>query len=224
MPTETIHLTDNAVRTSIRILEEVFQGMPVRTFAVRLWDGTVWKPDEGERKHCVLVLRRPEALRQMLLPPTELSLAEAYIFDDVDIEGDIFAVYPLADQLLQRRWSVREKLHLARLLRRLPSPDRGHNGHHRAAVLTGRRHSKERDRHAVTYHYESRTNSSGSSSMSAWCTRAAILNRQLKSWMPRNSENSTTSVRNFACNPASDCWISGVVGEDLSCMPQGTMG
>jgi len=154
MPTETIHLTDNAVRTSIRILEELFRGISVRSFAVRLWDGSVWKPDEEEREHCVLVLRHSGALRQMFLPPTELNLAEAYIFDDFDIEGDIHAVDPLADQLLQRRWTVREKLHFARLLRRLPLPDREHNGHRRAAVLTGQRHSKERDRHAVTYHYD----------------------------------------------------------------------
>ncbi|HSJ75754.1 MAG TPA: hypothetical protein VK899_06190, partial [Gemmatimonadales bacterium] len=46
-----------------------------------------------------LVLRRPGALRRMLLPPTDLALGEAYLRDDFDVEGDIEAAKGLASQI-----------------------------------------------------------------------------------------------------------------------------
>jgi cyclopropane-fatty-acyl-phospholipid synthase len=40
----------------------------------------------------VLALKHPEALGRMFLPGTEVGLAEAYLHNDFDIEGDIEAV------------------------------------------------------------------------------------------------------------------------------------
>ena len=54
-----------------------------------------------------LVLRHPGALRAMFWPPNELHARRGILHDDYDIEGDIEAVFPVADYLLDRRPSRR---------------------------------------------------------------------------------------------------------------------
>jgi len=118
-----------------------------------LWDGTVWEAEPGQPTRFMLVLKHPGALRKMFWPPGELALAEAYIYDDFDIEGRILDVFPLADYLLNGRWSLNERLRHARRLLNLPSGNRFRAGR-RVARLRGFRRSKARDQQAVTYHYD----------------------------------------------------------------------
>ena len=68
-----------------------------RQVGVRLWNGTLW-PDNTLRP-VTLVLNRPGALRQMFLSGTELGLAEAYLYDDFDIEGNVEVAFGLAETL-----------------------------------------------------------------------------------------------------------------------------
>lgn len=74
---------------------------PPRPFTMRLWDGTEL-PGAAEVS---LVLNHPAALRRMLTPPIELSLGEAFIYGDFDIEGNIFAVFPALDGVNGRSFS-----------------------------------------------------------------------------------------------------------------------
>jgi cyclopropane-fatty-acyl-phospholipid synthase len=100
------------------------------------------------------VLNHPGALRAMFLPGTELGLAEAYLYDDFDIEGEIESVFGLADALAARTSGWRPKLLAARRLLRLPAgPTRQHETRGRAR-LRGREHTIERDRRAISYHYD----------------------------------------------------------------------
>ncbi|MFQ5577768.1 MAG: hypothetical protein ACE5G8_12370, partial [Anaerolineae bacterium] len=62
-----------------------------RKFAVRLWDGRELAADAPPA--FTLTLNHPAALRQMFKIPLELSLAEAFIYGDFELEGDIFAVF-----------------------------------------------------------------------------------------------------------------------------------
>jgi cyclopropane-fatty-acyl-phospholipid synthase len=75
-----------AKRVALAVLEDLF-GPSGRTFALRFWDGTVEGPKASFEPRFTLVLRRPGALRRMLLPPTDLALGEAYLLGDFDIEG-----------------------------------------------------------------------------------------------------------------------------------------
>jgi cyclopropane-fatty-acyl-phospholipid synthase len=100
-----------------------------------------------------MVLNRPGALRAMALSPTELSLGEAYLYDDFDIEGDIGGAFALADYLVGPRLPLAMRLRFARRLLALPSPDRPRGGRP-SDQLRGLRHSRSRDRRAVTYHYD----------------------------------------------------------------------
>jgi cyclopropane-fatty-acyl-phospholipid synthase len=139
---------------TLALLEELLGDFRPRSFGVRLWDGSRWGPEPGQAERFTLVLRHPGALRRMFLPPSELALAEAYIYDDVDIEGDLEAIFPLADHLLiERPPTALERFRLARRLLQLPTDGRPDSGTG-AVELSGKRHSLARDRRAISYHYD----------------------------------------------------------------------
>jgi cyclopropane-fatty-acyl-phospholipid synthase len=103
-------------------LSALFKDYPAPNFQVRLWDGTVWG---AEKQPCfTLVLKHPGALRTMFSSPSELTLGEAYIHDDFDIEGDIEAAFDLADYLLIQQRSLWERFDLKERLAKLPRSDR----------------------------------------------------------------------------------------------------
>jgi cyclopropane-fatty-acyl-phospholipid synthase len=100
------------------------------------------------------VLNHPGALRRMLIPPGELTLAEAYLRGDFDIEGDIIAAMSLTAEFDSR--APGDWLRLARQVMTLPAtdPPKVFRAGRRPARLRGLRHSRRRDRAAVTYHYD----------------------------------------------------------------------
>ena len=118
---------------------------------VRAWDGSERGPADAP---ATLVLRHPGALRSMLVPPNELSAGEAYIFDDIDIEGDFFSVLEFAAGLQDLRIGL-TVLRIMRLARRLPDmPANAGERPARRPGFRGRLHSVSRDRAAVSYHYD----------------------------------------------------------------------
>ncbi len=153
--TLSLKTIDQAVRTTLSLLQDIFASSQSPNFAVRLWDGTVWqsRPEAGEPARFTLVLQHAGALRKMLLPPTELNLGEAYIYNDYDVEGDLVAAFSIGDQLMDERWGKMAQVRYGKRLLSLPN-----TGQPRPRDITvklhGTRHSKERDRQAVTYHYD----------------------------------------------------------------------
>ena len=141
-----------AARLTLDALESLFTGDAARQVGVRLWDGTCW-PDAAPRP-ATLVLKHPGALRAMFLPGTEVGLGEAYLYDDFDIEGDAESVFALADSFTSTAVNWKKKLRLGSDLTRLPAGKRTLKTRRPAAHLSGRKHSVERDRQAVTYHYD----------------------------------------------------------------------
>jgi len=147
-----VEVASEAKKTSLEFLNEVFGAARVPTVGVRLWDGSLW-PDAAPRP-VTLVLNHPGALRAMFSGGTERAVAEAYLYNDVDIEGDIVQIFVLADGLVKVTNGWGNRINAAGKLLRLPKPERAHPDGRRPADLHGKVHSIDRDRQAVTYHYD----------------------------------------------------------------------
>src|SRR5690348_18345693 len=95
MATTASKTSEQALSTTLSLLQDLLGSSSRRDFAVRLWDGTTWRPQTAgpadEAPRFTIVLQHAGALRRMFLPPNELTLGEAYIYNDFDIEGDIEA-------------------------------------------------------------------------------------------------------------------------------------
>jgi cyclopropane-fatty-acyl-phospholipid synthase len=140
--------------TTLAILDELFEGYSPRDFAVRLWDGTRREPDDGQPARFTLVVANPAALRAAVTgsDSLELGLSQAYLSRDIDVEGDLEAIFPLVHYLLdERKLNRRDKLRLARRVRTLPQPAR--NGP-QPVKLPASRLSLRRAKQAIAYHYD----------------------------------------------------------------------
>jgi cyclopropane-fatty-acyl-phospholipid synthase len=150
------------VSAARRVVEDLFGAPSERRFGVRYWDGT--SEAIAEDVPFTLDIQRPGALRRMLLPPSELAIAEAYIFGDVDITGDIEAAANLGDIAANRISSPGAATRLLRHLLALPADDESQTlpaAHATPPTRTARRlfrfgraHSSRRDARVVRFHYD----------------------------------------------------------------------
>ena len=141
------------IEASVRFLDELFAATPLKEVSFRLWDDTLW-PDEKPRP-ATIVLQHPGSLRAMFSSGSEQGMGEAYLADDFDVVGDIEAGFELIDVLGSRATphglaALIQYYHLHRLPAGLARRRSGRI----AATAGGRRHSPERDRRAVTFHYD----------------------------------------------------------------------
>ena len=147
--------TENAEEWTLRILNDIFGEKGGEKINVRLWNGKIW-PNTAERP-ATLVLNHPGTLRAMFLPGTEVGLAEAYLYNDFDIEGNIEAVFDLANSMKTVLASKYKKVKILNDILHLPTMTNprpnGKNGR-KAARLSGKRHSIARDKKAISYHYD----------------------------------------------------------------------
>jgi cyclopropane-fatty-acyl-phospholipid synthase len=153
MPMSTVTTKDPAVQASFDFLGDVLSGYGPRNFAVRAWDGAVWEADAGRPARFTLVLQHPGAIRKMVWPPNNYNLGEAYIYDDIDIEGDIHAFFTFLHYLREMRPGPFQRLRWLKRLFTLPGGERPRAGR-QAARLSGSVHSRQRDRQAISYHYD----------------------------------------------------------------------
>ena len=165
MPLEFHHQPDRGMPTehndslmhSQAVMATLFGPPGQRPFDVRYWDGSVERGRVPTRPYR-LVVNRPGALRRMLLPPSELSIVEAFLSGDVDVEGSLGDAVTLGDEINTRLKSPRTIAALARHLIALPTDDAAPDVKEARAEHTvaheGRRHEKSRDRSAIQYHYD----------------------------------------------------------------------
>jgi cyclopropane-fatty-acyl-phospholipid synthase len=125
------------------------------SYAVRFWDGSEWRSDADVEPSFTFVLKHRGALRRMFWPPNPLAFMVANIYDDFDIEGDMlsFCFYGRYMEKLPDRLSLFGKLKLAFRLFMLPKVEQRRTGR-QAAELSGEMHSRERDKQAIRYHYD----------------------------------------------------------------------
>ncbi len=148
--TASISKVDPAIRRTMDLLERLFPAP--RNFGIRLWNG-IELPAEN-RTSFQLVFHHAGALRRMFTPPVELSLGEAFIQNDFDIEGNIFSAFPLMESIATRSFSAREIVGIGLGLIGLPASSDARSGRRGPIHLRGKVHSRERDLAAVQYHYD----------------------------------------------------------------------
>ncbi|GHE98525.1 class I SAM-dependent methyltransferase [Streptomyces griseoluteus] len=145
--------TGAAHRLAVLVEDALGAPLPVR---LRAWDGSETGPSDAP----VVVLSSRRALRRLLWQPGELGLAQAYITGELDVEGDLAEGLRAAWTSARERGAHTPRLTLADWARavgeaarlgvvgpRLPAPAT-------EARLRGDRHTKARDRAAISHHYD----------------------------------------------------------------------
>jgi hypothetical protein len=84
-------VSETAPQRSLRdrnrsILLDLFGPPASRSFAIRYWDGSTESAGAATIPGFTIVLNHPGSLARMLLPPSQLSLAEAYVRGDFEVE------------------------------------------------------------------------------------------------------------------------------------------
>jgi cyclopropane-fatty-acyl-phospholipid synthase len=144
--------TTSFAATTVDLLERLLGHASLENVAIRLWDGTLW-PDARPRAATV-VLKHPGALRNMLMAGHAKGLGEAYLRDDFDVEGDLERAMELTLALEHRPTGWWEALTNAHRLHRLPSGVGAAAARAHPAGWNAARHSPDRDRAVVSYHYD----------------------------------------------------------------------
>ena len=132
------------------LLENLLQTpIPVR---LRAWDGS----EAGPTGTPVLVIRHRRAVRRLMWQPNELGLARAYVAGELDVEGDLYDALTRLAALIWREpqdrtppvRAVAGDLIRLRIIGTQPKPPP------EEMVVSGTRHSRGRDRQAVSQHYD----------------------------------------------------------------------
>ena len=140
-------------RSDTTALREVLaQALPTRPFRIQLWDGTELPSTNGNGGP-VFTLSSPRALGHVLRAPGQLGLGRAYVSGEIDVDDmdatldllDGYQVPPLDTAGKARLAAAAVRAGALRSIPRVP-----------AAELRprGRRHSRARDKRAVTHHYD----------------------------------------------------------------------
>lgn len=147
-----IHSTD--VDPAKQIALAFFEGLAAESkrweFSVKFWDGTELQLAPVSR--FTMVLRHPRVVRNLFDSPNELTLGEAFVRGDLDVEGDLGEALQFAEMLMSYKPTLMQKAQLGMLTAAMPGANlfkRNHKDGFKGAV-----HSRERDRIAISHHYD----------------------------------------------------------------------
>jgi cyclopropane-fatty-acyl-phospholipid synthase len=113
-------------------------------FSIRLWDGWQWNCTQG-RAACTLAINSPDALASLAVGADEVALGEAFIRKELDIEGDLFSAFSIAEYLMAQPQSLGRRV-AESVLSGAVNLKRWMNH--------GPKHSKNRDLASISYHYD----------------------------------------------------------------------
>lgn len=146
---------DAGLAATREVVRALFGPPSEQTFDVRYWDGAKDLSGRGDEARFTLVVARRGALRRMLLPPNELSIVDAYISGDIDVEGDLESAVGLGDAVGRRIRDPRALAQLAQRIFVLPADDHPEVPKTRfqrvSDSLTPRR--RRGDAQAIEFHY-----------------------------------------------------------------------
>ena len=141
--------------TATRAVAHALFGSPAeRTFDVRYWNGSSEPSERADVEPFTLVISRRGALRRIFLPPNELSIVEAYISGDLDVEGDLESAVTLGDAVARRLRDAETMARLARRILALPADDHPDVAKTRFQRVTSSLARRRRgDAQAIEFHY-----------------------------------------------------------------------
>jgi cyclopropane-fatty-acyl-phospholipid synthase len=138
-------MADSVLTRKAAVLKNIFQGYEGPAFAVRLWDGWQWSSSTNDKTICTLSIANPKTLASLVATPDEVSLGEAFIRGDLDVDGDLFSAFQIAEHLFNRpRTPARQ------IAQRTAAIAFGLEQWFRHGALN----SKKRDRASISYHYD----------------------------------------------------------------------
>jgi cyclopropane-fatty-acyl-phospholipid synthase len=151
--------TMSAVKVSgaaerIAVVLERLLGAP-SPLRIRAWDGTEAGPEEMP----TLIVRSRRAIRRLLWHPDEIGLARAWVAEEIDLEGDLEEALTRLESIgrdlaARRRLSPLERAEVYRAAVLLGAVGPMPKAPPEEAALSGDRHSKGRDRDAISHHYD----------------------------------------------------------------------
>ena len=136
------------------LLNSVLERYGPRDFAVELWDGERWPAQTPEPERFKLLLRSPSAVRALFSRADSLSFGEAFVYNQVDIQGSLLNIFAPADRLMTISWSFADKCRLLAKLWSIPMPSYARSGLFAGFGAAGHQDSPARTRAAVNYHYD----------------------------------------------------------------------
>jgi len=127
----------------IHQLNNLFRDYDGPVFAIRfpMW---TWHSAASGQKVFSLIVRNPEVFDR-LLRPSETALGEAFISNELDVEGDIFSVFEMAEWLLRSSPNLENRI-AAELQRECFTA--------LSLLRRGRKHSRRRDADSISFHYD----------------------------------------------------------------------
>jgi cyclopropane-fatty-acyl-phospholipid synthase len=138
----------------VALVLERLLGAPV-PLRIRTWDGS----EAGAADGPTLVVRSRRALRRILWQPDEVGFGRAWVAGEIDLEGDLEEALSRLetvgrDLAVHRRLSAGERAEVLRAAVLLGAVGPAPKPPPEEIVLTGDKHSKSRDKVAVSHHYD----------------------------------------------------------------------
>lgn len=129
----------------VEAFDSLFKNYEGPAFSIRLWDGWRWVSPGRGNPVCTIVFYSVGALQSLLAKPSEITLGEAFLAKEIDVEGDIFSVFDVAEHIFCCPRSQRQ-----RILEVISGVLFGLGQWWQQGAI----HSQERDHAAITYHYD----------------------------------------------------------------------
>lgn len=138
-------MNDRSRFLSEEFLASLFENYTGSNFALRFWEGSSWTCRPAEPVAFAFVLSSPQVLEALLHHPDEITLGEAFVRKDLEVEGDLLRVFDVTEYLFARKPTAAHRA-LRLLLRSWHSL--------RLTLRHGRRHSQSRDKASISLHYD----------------------------------------------------------------------
>lgn len=140
-----------AFSSTAPLRREIEARIPERPFTVEFWDGTRLAATGSSGP--TFYVRSPRAAAHVLRAPGQLGLGRAYVSGEIEVD-DMDAVIGVLDAWRAPALDGGDKRRLLLAAIRAAGIQRPPQRPRAELVLSGRRHSKERDAEAVRHHYD----------------------------------------------------------------------